>query len=593
MSKLPKILLLFLFLNSYLVSQDEIYNPIADSLFKSGIESFKLGLNARSLRGDTAGMNYFFIAYMNFNLVISLGLNHRTTASYIMASKSLCYLDMFAEAEKLLKEFIGRFSESEYIEDAFYTLALVYVKLGDYKQSLLYLDRAVAKIKSEKQKYTDIALLVIDSMKASEILEIEKFNLTPNVRYLIVKRVSDKIASTGKIEEAKNYVIERLSYFERTEFYEKALLQANYFDRLLVRPRVKIGVLLPEKDRDLSKSILRGLEIAVEEHNLISNPKVGLDVKYYTTGDVDQKLVGFKNSDDVLAIVGPLYSMDVELCARFGDEIKIPVISPTAMSDGLTKLSKYLFQLNSNYTIRSKALAQFAIYELGIKNFVILTPDDKSIKPFVDAFVDEVEKNLGKIITIQTYNSSETDLRPQFRNLVLKINSFKNSTLSGKNASINIGLFAPILRPEFIGIISSQVYYHDLEVKVLGNDIWNNFEELYMNRRYTDGVVFTSGQYIDKENLFYRNFVRLFTEKFNFEPDEFAVYGYDTGRLILSIINAGKLTAEEIYETLKSYEIVGVGRSVIFDSDRVNKSIPVLLFKDGMIKKLSQWVISQ
>lgn len=137
MVKFFRVIVFLIFFSGYLLSQGErIYNPIADSLFKNGVEFFKLGLNARILSGDTAGLPYFYNAYLNFDSVVSLGLNHRTTASYLMVAKSLCYLNRFDIAEKILKNFISGFPESEYIEDAFYTLGLIYAKIGDYKQRL-------------------------------------------------------------------------------------------------------------------------------------------------------------------------------------------------------------------------------------------------------------------------------------------------------------------------------------------------------------------------------------------------------------------------------------------------------------------------
>lgn len=569
---------------------EKVYNPVADSLFKSGLDFFKLGLNVRVLQGDTAGFRYFLHAYLNFDSVISLGLNHRTTASYIMASKSLCYLNRCNEAEKLLKKFIDEFPTSDYIEDALYTLALIYSKSGNFKEAILKLDRAISRSKHEKSKYVEIASVIIDSLSSDELSEIEKFELTPEVRYLIVMRISNNLISSGKIENSKKYVSEQLIYFSGTEFYEKLMYRINYLDRLLVRPKVKIGVLLP-KGQSLSESILNGVEIAIDEHNISSNPRVGLEVRYYTSKDVDQKLLSFKNYPDLLGIIGPIYSEDVELCARFGDQVGIPIISPTATSDGLTKLSHYIFQFNSNYSLRSRALAQFAIFALGLKHFLILAPNDKAIKPFIDAFVDEVKKNSGNVLGIQFYNPDETDLRPYFRNFLAGIESLK---VSLEEVSLDgVGLFAPILNPDFIGIISSQIYYHDIKVKILGNDVWNNFDELYMNRRYTDGVIFTSGQYIDFNSPSFEVFAKLFREKFQKEPDEFSVYGYDVGRLLLKIISEGKLTADEVYAGLKKYEDIGVGRDIIFNDDRVNNSVSILVFKDNLIRRISQWTVTQ
>ncbi len=591
MVKSLRVVLLLVFVSFTLLGQTEkIYNPVADSLFKSGLDFFKLGLNSHLVQGDSAGFRYFLNAYLNFDSVISLGLNHRTTASYIMASKSLCYLNKYDDAGELLKRFIDEFPKSDYIDDAFYTLGLIYAKSGNFKEAILKLDQAISKSKHEKSKYIEIASVIIDSLSLDKLNEIEKLELTPEVRYLIVMRISNNLVSSGRIENSKKYVSEQLIYFKGTEFYDRLMYQINYLDRLLVRPKVKIGVLLP-KGQGLSESILNGIEVAIDEHNLSSNPKVGVEVKYYTSKDVDQKLLSFKNYPDILGVIGPVYSEDVELCARFADQVGIPIVSPTAMSDDLAKLSRYIFQFNSNYSVRSRALAQFAIFALGLKNFLVLAPNDKAIKPFIDAFVDEVKRNSANVLAIQFYNPDETDLRPHFRNLLMKVESLK---VPLEEISLNeVGLFAPILNSDFIGIISSQIYYHDIKVKLLGNDVWNNFAELYMNRRYTDGVIFTSGQYINFDSPSFKTFAKLFKEKFQKEPDEFSVYGYDVGRLFLKIISEGKLTSDEVYTALKKYETVGIGRDIIFNDDRVNNSVSILVFKDNLIRRISQWTVAQ
>ncbi len=579
------VILLFLFQLVVYSQVEKLYNPIADSLFKSGLELFKLGLNAYILYGDTASYGYFSSAYLKFDSVISFGLNHRTSASYLMASKSLCYLNRFEDAEKLLNKFLLDFPQTTYLEDAFYTLGLINIKLGNFAKAVLNLDKAIRRSTSEKVKYIKIVSNIVDSLDIRELEEILKMDLTPNVKYLIVFEVSDRLVSLGKIEDAKKYIADRLVHFQGTEYYEKLMFRISYLDRLIVRPKVKIGVLLPEGE-SISRSILNGIELGISEHNLNSNPKVGVEVKYYKSGDIDRKLLEFKGHPDVVGIIGPVYSEDVELCARFVKSVGVPIISPTATSDGLTKLSDYIFQFNSDYSTRSRALAQFAIFALGLRYFLVLAPNDVRIKPFVEAFIDEVKQNSAKIVNIQFYNPGEADLRSYFRNLIASLDSMK---ISVEVSSDSVGLFAPILNPDFIGVISSQVYYHDFKVRILGNDVWNNFTELYMNRQYTSGVVFTSGQYVDLNDFAFKTF----KDRFGFEPDEFSVYGYDAVKMLLKIIEEGRLTAGEVYSTLLNYEGMGVGRDVIFDENRVNKSVSILVFKDNLIKRISKWVINR
>jgi len=64
-------------------------------------------------------------------------------------------------------------------------------------------------------------------------------------------------------------------------------------------------------------------------------------------------------------------------------------------------------------------------------------------------------------------------------------------------------------------------------------------------------------------------------------------------RLLLKIISEGKLTADEVYAGLKKYETVGIGRDIVFNDDRVNNSVSILVFKDNLIRRISQWTVAQ
>ncbi len=575
---------IFILNESALTQKPSFYNPVADSLFKTGVELFKLGLNYRVYLTDTsAGRGYFLNAYSKFDSVISLGLNHRTTASYLMASKVLCYLNRFSDARDLLRRFLSKFPESEYVEDAHYTLGLIYFKLGNLDDALLEIDRAVQVSKGDPTRYKKVISAIIDSVDISTLQKLADMVSSTEVKYLVVVKVADGIALSRRYEDAKKYIADKLRYFNGTEFYGRLMFKISYYERLLVRPEVKIGVLLPER-QSLSESILKGIELAIEEHNLNFNPKVGIELRYYNSFDIDRKVLSFKKIPEIAAIIGPIYSEDVQICARFINDLKIPLISPTATSDGLANLSDYIFQLNSDYMTRARAIAQFAIFSLGLKYFFVLAPNDERIKPFVDPFVDEVRLNSAQVMKIQFYNPDETDLRSYFREMRVIIDSFKITPDS-------VGLFAPILNPDFIGIITSQAFYHDMNFKILGNDIWNNFNELYLNRRYADGVIFTTGWKVDFGSQAYRNFVKVFKGRYGIEPDEFSIYGYDTARFLLEVIKSGMLTASEVYNAIKKYQFFGIGKDVVFENGRVNRSIAILVFKDNLIQELTKWTV--
>jgi ABC-type branched-subunit amino acid transport system substrate-binding protein len=571
-----------------------IFNHIADSIFSEGMRNFNLGITSAEFTPDTSSYIYFSRAYEKFESLIFMPFNHRTTASYIMLAKVACYLDRFDEASDILQDFLLKFPESIYVEDAHYTLGLVFMKLGRYKESAGEFIKAieVAGIEGgwEKtmnmRKYKKILGTILDSLNVSELEEVYQMSGLLEIKFIVAVKSVEKFVNNDMLESAERFILDHLVEFVETEYYYRLEAKLTQLKRLMIRPEIKIGAFLP-LDQRVGRSILRGIEIAVDEHNLNFSPKVGIEIQSYgdNSRDIDMKVIDLIKNPDIVAIIGPIYSDDVVLVSRFIEYAGIPTISPTATSDGLTRMSKYIFQANSDYSTRARAMAQYATLILELREFVILAPYDEEIKKFVDAFTYEVIENGGRIIWTEWYDPSETDLRYHFRNIQAEIESTSVDSI--------IGLYAPILSSDFIGIISSQIKYHDLDVYLLGNDMWNDFNELYLNRRYTDGVIFTMGNFIDLSNPSYLHFRDMFREKFDVYPDEYSLYGYDVTNMLLKLIQNGATSRGEIYKNLQSMEYSGIGKSIVFNSDRLNSSILILTFKDGEIRKLLAWDINR
>ena len=103
-----------------LLAQDEVVFNQTDE------ESFLLGTKQY-------GQNDFKEAYLSFQKVIEDPVrNQRTTAALIMSAKTLFQLHSFRESIRLLKDFLDTFPQSNYAEDAHYTLALNYYRLNRY-----------------------------------------------------------------------------------------------------------------------------------------------------------------------------------------------------------------------------------------------------------------------------------------------------------------------------------------------------------------------------------------------------------------------------------------------------------------------------
>ena len=249
-------------------------------------------------------------------------------------------------------------------------------------------------------------------------------------------------------------------------------------------------------------------------------------------------------------------------------------------------------------------MAQYAMEKLKLKLFGILAPTDVKIMGFVRSFENEVLRNGGRVVFKEWYSPDEKDIGYHIRNIKTVIESLRvdtvflasvDSTLldSTREDTAIVGLYCPISSTDFIGIIPAQVYYYALPVKILGNDMWNDFNELYYSRDYTDGILFTSVMFVDVGAPEYMRFKKLYENKYNIEPDEYAIYGYDTARMILKLVESGVRSRAELYRALKETSYFGIGMNIRFNSQRLNTYVNILTFKNGSIEKAELWHVDR
>jgi ABC-type branched-subunit amino acid transport system substrate-binding protein len=153
------------------------------------------------------------------------------------------------------------------------------------------------------------------------------------------------------------------------------------------------------------------------------------------------------------------------------------------------------------------------------------------------------------------------------------------------------GFYLPIAGSEEIGILSSQLVYYNFKTQILGTGDWYNPVELDANRRYTSGVIFESDTYVDATDSTYLKFFDGFYQKTNARPTKNTLFGYDTAKLLLSVISSGALSREGIAGSLRGVrDFRGLHSLISFNERRVNSALNILRYKGGEVKKLADVV---
>lgn len=147
-------------------------------------------------------------------------------------------------------------------------------------------------------------------------------------------------------------------------------------------------------------------------------------------------------------------------------------------------------------------------------------------------------------------------------------------------------IFCPIVRRTEIGVITSQLALYNIKGTIVGLTEWYDLNELEMNKRYADGVIFGSERFIDKSPYVQQLFAR-FQERYGRRMTDNELYGFDTMTMLLDAMNNGAVTREALRDSLETMQIFqGVRNAISFGKDRINSHLNILQYKNGMIDKI-------
>jgi ABC-type branched-subunit amino acid transport system substrate-binding protein len=347
--------------------------------------------------------------------------SQRETAALIMGAKTSYILGKYADAERFIDRLLREHPGSRYTDDAHYTRALCRFDSGEYAaaaRTLLVLFRASTDgLVRQRADTLFFALarhyLSLDALHAL-ISDVED----GDVRVRLTVTLAERSLSAGDVQGARRLLTPLLS-LPRSAATAAA---AQLLEAIESSGMVKVGVVLPlmmqggpAAVRDLGSELLEGIRLAMDEHNATALPKVNLVVRdsERDVGKAMRHVSELGSDQSVVALVGPVFSNEVQASAGIANELRLPLITPTATADGLASIGEYIFQANPDYSVRARAVAQFAALRRNARRFAILAPTDTAGRSMVTSFEDEVRELGGEMVDIQWYKPGESDLRVQ------------------------------------------------------------------------------------------------------------------------------------------------------------------------------------
>ena len=351
-----------------------------------------------------------------------------------------------------------------------------------------------------------------------------------------------------------------------------------------------LGVILPIYQNDTnynrvepSVEILEGIKFAVSEYNNENNNKIGLLIRDSERKTEKIKTIKeeFDKINSLKAIIGPVYSDEVKAALEIFKNSDIPIISPTATENDLTSSYPNFFQANPSFILRGKIMAQYIYFVENKKKMAILSPEEGYSSSVANVFKNEFIKLGGKIIIEVTYSSNSYDLSSQISKIQARVKDIQ-------------GLYVPLTDKSDASIILSQLEQQGINLTLYGNQDWLSAKGFESSSTLSNQLIFTSDYFIDYDDLKYQVFNKAFYQKTHMDVTRNVLYGYDAAKFVLASFYGDDPDRPALKTAMESGRVyTGYHNNICFDSERANKFLNIIRYRDGKFQLVDKFRIGE
>jgi branched-chain amino acid transport system substrate-binding protein len=335
----------------------------------------------------------------------------------------------------------------------------------------------------------------------------------------------------------------------------------------------KIGVIsyLTGPGAAYGEAITSGFKLAQKEINEKGEVNIELVIedsagKQEQAMSAAQKLM---NSDEVVAILGPTLSTEMNVVGPEADLNGVPIMGTSTTADGIPQIGEYVFRNSLPEALAIPASLKAAVDKYDAKKVAILYGnDDVFTKSGFDTMKKVAEEMGLEILTIETFQKGQSDYNAQ----LTKIKDL-NPDLILASALYNEG-----------AVIMTQARKMGIDVPFLGGNGFNSPKVIEIAGDAGNGLIVATPWYGDKDDAKVKDFVAKFEAEYGKKPDQFAAQAYDAMYIMAEAVkNAGQADRDAIRDALAEIkDFGGILGSFSFDKDGdVVMEPTILIIKDG------------
>lgn len=514
--------------------------------------------------------------------------NSKLSASSLFISKILLEQKKYTEAELSIKNFLEKFSSSKYIDEARNLLINNFILRKKYfiafSQLINFINESSSVVYINENK-TVAEKLALYYLLSSEVNNVRKQFVKKKIEPFLILLEAKLLLQVGDQLNAVNQLNEIISGFVSSDEYIEALnLKKKIKSSSYQQSIPLVGILLSLTDSNgreiaAAKEVLEGIKFAFHEYNSTNTDKIGLiikDIKRDKTLTA-QLTSDFVKNSNIRCILGPIFSNDVRNALIEIDRSNICLISPTATDDDLISLNENFFQANPSLTSRGKIFAQYLYFVEGKRKLAVLNSIEGYSPLLAASFSQEFEKLGGTIKAKETFRSKSYDLSEQFARIALISNEIE-------------GIYAPISDAGDAATILSQMVQSGLSFNLYGNQDWFLGKGFESSSEISNKLTFDSDYFMDYNDPDLKDLSAKLKQTTGLDVNRNVLYGYDSAKYLLTVMRNIDPTRKNIrYKMESGISVTGFHNNISFSSQRNNKYINIVRYKDGVFELVEKF----
>jgi branched-chain amino acid transport system substrate-binding protein len=359
--------------------------------------------------------------------------------------------------------------------------------------------------------------------------------------------------------------------------------------------RLRVGILAPVEFKPFAASLLGGQTLLalgmiqnVQQYNRTSTQGV-LEMairnsKDEPTESISKLAAALVEKDSVDIILGPMFSNEALQVSTYCLSKNVPMLTPTATDENISKFSPVSFQINPTHNMRGQVAGRYAAKDMSSKTAIVFVQDSTYSRDMGEGFKKAFEAEGG---TIKLFGLLP---RQKVRTIAKAITplELKFDRRNGYPETRVDIIYAPLVSTEGASILLEQLKYYNMRGQLIGSSDW--IDVVFLKRSYelANGFIYASDfEYPESNPIAMRAQLDL-AESWRAETDFLFWRGYDAVEyLIQAVMPKLPQGKSKLIELMKNAPPVQtIQGSLYFNGGQVNQDMTIMKYTNGTFMKI-------